>query len=242
MGRLGLAAGHSFLGAEAALPFADRSRREDVSTAYGDVAMLDAGDVVVLQRHGLDRYRPPHLIDHRANMAALAAAGCDRVLAVSSVGSLRTELAVGTIVCPDDFIALQLGYSAHDDMRGHRVPGFDRGWRSQVIASWGQEGGEALRDGGTYWQAVGPRFETPAEIRLMAAHADVVGMTVASECIVADELGLAYAAVCMVDNLANGIGPQPLTAEEFEAGRDANRARVLAALERVVPVLVEAPQ
>ena len=40
----------------------------------------------------------------------------------------------------------------------------------------------------------------------MAAHADVVGMTIASECIVAAELGLAYAAICVVDNLANGIG------------------------------------
>jgi 5'-methylthioadenosine phosphorylase len=233
MGRLGLAAGHSFLGAESALPFADRSRRREVSTDYGIVAVLDAGDVVVAQRHGLDGYRPPHLIDHRANMAALRVLGCDRVLAVSSVGSLRTELPVGTTLCPDDFIALQLGYSAFEDLRGHRVPGFDGDWRSRVVKSWG----EGMHDGGTYWQAIGPRFETPAEVRLIAAHAEVVGMTVASECIVAGELGLAYAAVCMVDNLANGVAPQPLSAEEFAAGRDANRERLLAALERVVPAL-----
>ena len=44
-------------------------------------------------------------------------------------------------------------------------------------------------------------------------------MTIASECIVAGELGLAYAAVCVVDNLANGVGDQPLTVEEFEAGQ-----------------------
>ena len=41
---------------------------------------------------------------------------------------------------------------------------------------------------------------------MMAAHADLVGMTIASECVVAGELGLPYAALCMVDNLANGIG------------------------------------
>ena len=35
--------------------------------------------------------------------------------------------------------------------------------------------------------------------------ADVVGMTLASECIVACELHMLYAAVCVVDNLANGI-------------------------------------
>ena len=43
-------------------------------------------------------------------------------------------------------------------------------------------------------------------------------MTLASECIVAGELGLPYAAVCVVDNLANGVGDAPLTLSEFEAG------------------------
>ena len=94
-----------------------------------------------------------------------------------------------------------------------------------------------LRDGGVYWQTIGPRFETPAEIRLLAAHADVVGMTVASECVLARELGLAYAAVCVVDNLANGVGDHPLTIEEFERGKAANRDRLLGALGAVVPEL-----
>jgi 5'-methylthioadenosine phosphorylase len=237
MGRLGLAAGHSFLGAEAELPFAARSRAEEVPTPFGAVGALDAGEVAVIQRHGAGRYRPPHLIDHRANMAALAELGCDRVLAISSVGSLRTDLPVGSMLCPDDFIALHLGYSSHEDHRGHRVPGFDDAWRSRLLAAWPTGGEAPLGDGGTYWQAVGPRFETPAEVRMIAAHADVVGMTVASECIVAGELGIAYAAVCVVDNLANGLAPRPLTVEEFAAGRDANRERLLAVLERVVPGL-----
>ena len=75
-----------------------------------------------------------------------------------------------------------------------------------MLDAWAGGRRGALRDGGVYWQTIGPRFETPAEIRLIAAHADLVGMTIASECIVAGELGLAYAAVCVVDNLANGIG------------------------------------
>ena len=62
-------------------------------------------------------------------------------------------------------------------------------------------------------------------------------MTMASECIVAGELGLSYAAVCIVDNLANGLGDQPLTWEEFEAGKHANQAAVFAALDRVIPEL-----
>ena len=78
-----------------------------------------------------------------------------------------------------------------------------------------------LRDGGVYWQAPGPRLETRAEIGLIAAHADVIGMTVASECIVAGELGLAYAAICMVDNLANGVaGLSDLTLEDWTRQRE----------------------
>lgn len=237
MGRVALVGGSSFLGAEAALPFAARAERVDVSTRYGPASVLDGGEVVVLQRHGLDRYVPPDRIDHRSNFAALAELGCDRVLAVSSVGSLDAGLPVGAQLCPDDFIALQLGYSVHDDARGHRVPSFDAEWRAEVLAAWTARGLEPPRDGGVYWQAIGPRFETPAEVRLIAAHADVVGMTVASECIVAGDLGIAYAAVCVVDNLASGLGPLPLTAAEFEAGRAANRAPVLAALGAVLPNL-----
>ena len=48
-------------------------------------------------------------------------------------------------------------------------------------------------------------------------------MTIASECIVAGELGLRYAAVCVVDNLANGIGELPLTVGELEADRGDER-------------------
>jgi 5'-methylthioadenosine phosphorylase len=71
----------------------------------------------------------------------------------------------------------------------------------------------------------------------MAAHADLVGMTIASECVVAGELGLAYAAVCVVDNLANGIGPETLSVEELERHRSANVARLRDALDAVLPLL-----
>jgi 5'-methylthioadenosine phosphorylase len=88
-----------------------------------------------------------------------------------------------------------------------------------------------------YWQTTGPRFETAAEVRMIAAFADVVGMTIGSECVASRELGLAYAAVCVVDNLANGVADTPLTVEEFEAGRAANAAALTETLRRVVPEL-----
>jgi 5'-methylthioinosine phosphorylase len=200
-------------------------------------AAAEHGAAIVL-RHGEPGapYALPHEIDHVANLRPLVEQGCDRVLAIGSVGSLRAELPVGSLVCPDDFIALHAGISIFADARAHSAPGFDRRWRREVIEAW-EAGGQAPRDGGVYWQALGPRFETPAEIRLIAAHADVVGMTIASECVVAGELGLEYAALCVVDNLANGIVEGELDVAAMEDGRGANAARLREGLAAVLPRL-----
>jgi 5'-methylthioinosine phosphorylase len=194
--------------------------------------------VPVVQRHG-DPYTPPHLIDHAANLRTLLDRGCDRVLALSSVGSLRSDLGVGTFLVPDDFVALHASVSIFDDARGHTVPTLSSAWRDRVVDAWtaGTEQDADVRTGGVYWQTFGPRFETAAEIRFIARFADVVGMTMPSECILAAELGLAYACVCVVDNLANGVAERPLTYEEFEEGKRANQAAVVAALDAVIPVL-----
>ncbi|MBA3867016.1 MAG: MTAP family purine nucleoside phosphorylase [Solirubrobacterales bacterium] len=204
----------------------------------GEIAAAAAEHgAAIVQRHiASDDYVLPHRIDHVANLRPLLEQGCDRVLAISSVGSLRAELPVGSLVCPDDFIALHLRLSIFEDQRAHTAPAFDARWRGEVIAAWGA-GGQAPHDGGVYWQTIGPRFETPAEIRMMAPHAAVVGMTVASECIVAGELGLDYAALCMVDNLANGLGPEALSVAAMDHDRAANAARLREGLTAVLPRL-----
>ena len=201
------------------------------------VVVRDLGDAFLLQRHGLDRYTPPHLVDHVANLRALAALGCNRVLAINSTGGLRDEVRVGSFLLADDFVALGAVPSTFADERGHRAPGFDPEWRGQVLDGWHEVTDVALHDGGVYWQVTGPRLETAAEIRLLAHHADVVGMTMASECSVAGELGFAYASVCVVDNLANGVGESPLTWDEFEAGRDATQVVLAKVLDALVPAL-----
>ena len=192
----------------------------------------------IVQRHGAvdATYILPHEIDHAANLRPLAEQGCDRILAIGSVGSLSPELPVGSLLCPDDFIALGIGPSIFADARAHSAPGFDPRWRGEVIEAW-QASGQAPRDGGVYWQTRGPRFETAAEIGLIAAHADVVGMTIAAECVVAGELGLDYAALCVVDNLANGIGVDELDVAALEDDRIANASRLRDGLAAVLPQL-----
>ena len=194
-------------------------------------------NIVVLMRHGSPSYALPHDIDHLTNMRLLLDAGCERVLAIGSVGGLRPELGPGTLVCPDDFIALDTAPLTALDGRGaHRVPGFDANLRRDLLAALGDAGAD-VQDGGVYWQASGPRLETPAEIRFVAAHADVIGMTIASESVIAAELGLRYAALCVVDNLANGIADTELSLAQIEANRTRTRAIVVAAIVAALPRL-----
>lgn len=233
MGRLAVMGGHSILGSG----WMQEAPVVEVETEHGPVDLHDTGEVVVVQRHGLDRFTNATFVEHRAHVRAVEAVGCDRILGLASAGSLRAELGVGSFVAPDDFIALHLGLSFFDDARGHQIPAFDPEWRRRVIDTWEQESDVPLVDGGVYWQAIGPRFETCAEIRLMAQHAHLVGMTIAAECVLAKELGIRYAGVCLVDNLANGLDEATLTMEHFTTGAAANRARLVEALDAVLPEL-----
>jgi 5'-methylthioadenosine phosphorylase len=235
MSRLALLGGRYLLG----LPIAQGGEPVEVDVKGGRVDALDFGDYVVLSRHGSNGYVTPDRIDHAANLRALRQLGCSRVLAVGSVGSLHQELGVGTLVCPSDFIAFGPSPTTFGDERSHIVAAFDDGWRRHVRRAWKEWGEADLHDGGVYWQSAGPRLETRAEIRLIAGAADLVGMTIGSECAVACELHMRYAAVCMIDNLANGVADRPLTIERLEAGRAANEELLGVELKAVIPPLAE---
>jgi 5'-methylthioadenosine phosphorylase len=223
---------------EGADPVVGRRVQLDVGGAL-PVEATDGGDVVGIPRHGFDRSIPAHLVDHRANISAACELGCDRVLALGSAGSLDQDLKVGTLICPDDFYAPEVAPSFYRDPRGHSVPGFDPEWRRIVISAWGSLTKTELEDGGVYAQTIGPRFETPAEVRALANYADMVGMTIAAEAVLAGEAALAYAAVCTIDNLANGISDKRLTVDEYRRGRDRTARTLAADLEYVLPALAK---
>ena len=214
---------------------------ERVTIDAGGVLPVEAtggGDIVGIARHGFDRSIPAHLVDHKANIRAACELGCDRVLAVGSAGSLDEDLEVGTLICPDDFYAPEVAPSFYRDPRGHSVPGFDDDWRRAVISAWDSLTEAKLEDGGIYAQTLGPRFETPAEVRALGEVADMVGMTITAEAVLAGE-ALAYTAVCTIDNWANGVLDKRLTVEEYRRGRDRTAAALTDCLEYVLPALAK---
>ena len=96
--------------------------------------------------------------------------------------------------------------------------------------------GQAIRDGGVYACFEGPRFETPAEIRLARlAGGDVAGMTGVPEVTLAVEAGLRYAAISLVVNPAAGVRPdEVITMEDIQAVLDTSAPRVLEILDDLV--------
>lgn len=208
----------------------DPSMLEDVKeirvdTRFGDVkalvGLLKGDEVVFLPRHGRDHSVPPHKINYRANMLALKKLGVERILATTAVGSLNMEMKPGDCVVVDQFLDFTKNRQStfyeggdmgvvHVDYTEPYCPEI----RKAIIRA-GATLGITAHDGGTYVCTEGPRFETPAEIKMFGKlGGDLVGMTNVPEVVLARELGICYATISMVTNYAAGISPTPLTHQE----------------------------
>lgn len=203
-------------------------RKEHVVNEFGRVTVWTSRKIAHISRHDRDpgEYVLPHLINHQANLAALKALGIRDVVAVNSTGSLKRGLPPGSIVVPDDFILLADTPTVFSNRPVHITPDLSEEVRRRLIEAAGACGIPVV-ERGVYWQTGGPRLETRAEIRMMAAHADIVGMTMAAEAIIARELGLSYAALCSVDNYCNGVVETPLTMETILEGAKRNRETMM---------------
>jgi 5'-methylthioinosine phosphorylase len=194
-------------------------RREVVRTPYGDPSgaitfgTMRGEPVAFLARHGYGHTIPPHKVNYRANMWALAQHPVKYIVAVASVGGIRADLAPGTLAVPDQII---------DYTHGREFTYFNGTDRSVVHVDFTHPYCEALRqrllhaakqaeepllEGGTYAASQGPRLESAAEIdRFERDGAHMVGMTGMPEAALARELGLCYAAIAVVVNYAAGRG------------------------------------
>ena len=159
--------------------------------------------VAFIPRHGKGHQIPPHRINYRANIWALKELGVRQIVASSAVGSLREDYAPGDFVITDQFI---------DRTKG-RPDTFYEGGRLCHISSadpicpqlhdffvgHARKLGLRVHPTGTYVCVQGPRFSTRAESKLFRQWgADLVGMTLYPECVLAREAEICYVSVAMV--------------------------------------------
>lgn len=193
----------------------ERSDEIVAETEYGPVpllcARLSSGDeLIFLQRHhGEDDSTVPHVINHHANMSALAGAGVERILSICSVGTIPNDFPPGSVGYATQYIdftgVATSFYNSQAEFTSMTQP-FDDEMNTllnQVLSK--QEGLNLER---TYWLAQGPQFETAAEIdAIEKLGGEVVGMTMPRECKLAAELSIPYAAILVASNWAAGREP-----------------------------------
>ncbi len=209
-----------------------------VATSYGDATVYTSAEVgdnlLFLPRHGLQHNLPPHRVNYRANIKALAELGVDKIIGILTVGSVRRELPPGSVVNLSQFIDLTHGRPstfydgddgrvAHVDVTNPYCPAVRARLEQHAPAH-----DLNLLSEGVYVCAQGPRLETAAEIRwIRQMGGDVVGMTGVPEAPLARELGLCYAALALVVNYGAGIEGDHLDMQQMQTMQHQMRDRVL---------------
>jgi len=203
-----------------------------VETPYGKVSVSRASQYLFLQRHG-KKAAPPHMINHRANIWALRSLDVEGVIAVNSVGSLKSNLKPGMCIIPDDFFSPWNIPTFFDYEMRFTIPVMDAAYAQRMYAvCTSLEVETAL--GGVYVQTAGPRFETKAEVNVLKKLGDVVGMTMASEATLCIEHAIPYVSLCSVDNYCNGVLKAPLTMGEIEEQVMRNARTIEAVLQTIL--------
>jgi 5'-methylthioadenosine phosphorylase len=200
-------------------------REQIVTTKLGEakvmIGELKGEEVAFLPRHGRDHSVPPHKINYRANFLTLKKLGVEQVIATAAVGSLNSQMAPGDCVAVDQFLdftkSRPVTFFEGGDLGVYHVDFTEPYCRfvREAIVKAAKTCQIKIHDGGTYVCTEGPRFETPAEIKMFGIlGGDLVGMTTVPEVVLARELGICYGTVAMVTNFAAGISPTPLTHQE----------------------------
>ncbi|MHA2066241.1 MAG: MTAP family purine nucleoside phosphorylase, partial [Candidatus Thorarchaeota archaeon] len=175
----------------------------DVVTPYGVARLLlvsVAGEkVVFIPRHGRSHTIAPHMINYKANIAALEKVGVTGVLSFYSSGII-SKYKPGDMVLVDDFIGLFTPATFYDDFTGGMkhvdfTEPFSKDMR-KILKGVAAVNKLKLKTGGIIAATRGPRFETKSEVRLLKkGGANMVNMTCGYEMVLLGESEIDFASI-----------------------------------------------
>ncbi len=203
-------------------------------------------DVAILSRHNRDHSIPPTQINNRANIWAIRELGCTHILATTACGSLREEIKRGDLVILDQFIDFtrHRQITFHDEFKDGKLfhtpmaDPFNDYLRGKLIEK-AQELNLNFHPKGTVITIEGPRFSTRAESNMFRIWgADVINMSTAPECILANELSIPYAAIAMsTDYDCWKTDEEPVTWEEVLKVFHQNVKNVIQLITNTIPII-----
>jgi 5'-methylthioadenosine phosphorylase len=195
--------------------------------------------VAFIPRHGRGHQIPPHRINNRANIWALKELGVQRIVASSAVGSLREDYEPGDFVITDQFVDrtrkrtdtfYEGGQLCHISAADPICPQL-HDFFSEFVGRLGLRGHST----GTYVCIEGPRFSTRAESRLFRQWgADIIGMTLYPECVLALEAEICYVSVGMVTDY-DVWADRPVSTQEIIGTMSKNSANFKKLIMEAIP-------
>ncbi len=242
---IGIIGGSGFYG------LLEKPKCYSLKTFYGrpsddiEVGKLCGRRVAFLPRHGKHHNVNPSEVNYRANILALQQLGVTRILALSTVGSLKANIKPSDIVLVDQFVdrttqRKQTFYS-QDSPSTSRVCHISMAepmcedMRNVIIKASHEVAN--VHDKGTYVCIEGPRFSTKAESNLFRVwRMDVVGMTLVPECVLAREAEICYAPICTVTDY-DCWKDKPVNAEDVRTVVERSREKVKKLLLAVIPMI-----
>jgi purine nucleoside phosphorylase len=239
-----------------ALPGVTDAQAAEVATEFGTALVTEGrfagADVLHVSRHLEGHRRLSHQVTHQANIAALRDRGADAILAVTVCGAVDPTVGLGTLVVFDDlhFLANRLPDGSictlHTEPgrpgRGHWIyeSPFSAPLREALLRG-AREAGLEARDGGCYGHVDGPRFNTKAEIRMLAqCGVTAVSQTAGPETVLAGEAGIPFALLGYATDYANGVHEQATPVEELVRLIGASPEAFAATLAAAVPHVLRA--
>lgn len=173
------------------------------------------------------------------SVRVLHALGARTLFVSNAAGGIRRTFQAGDLMLIRD----QLNLTGRNPLVGAVEPGDER--FPDMSEPYDREYGIQLRahavtlgiplQEGVYGGLLGPTYETPSEVRMLAAlGADAVGMSTVPEVIVARALGMRVAGISCITNLAAGISPHPLSHAEVLETTTRVASRFEALVERFV--------
>lgn len=228
----------------------ENSKDIEINTPYGKpssplkIGKIKGTGVVLLARHGREHTIPPTKVNNRANIYALKKIGCTHILATTAVGSLREKIKRGDLVILDQFIDFtkHRHISFYDEFEPHKpehtpmAEPFSSQLRNLLIESC-KELKLRYHRKGTVITIEGARFSTRAESKMFRLWgADVINMSTAPECILANEASIPYAAIAMsTDYDCWKRDEKPVTWEEISTIFKENVEKVIKLLLKTLP-------
>ena len=194
-------------------------KKQIIRTPYGQVTFgignLGDKEIYYLNRHG-EAHCPAYQINYRANIWALAQVRVSGIFATATVGTLTRGMKPGDFCLLTDFLDFtrsRIGYFDNKFNTDVTFP-YDEALRA-MISQAAARLRMPLRPEAVYVCVEGPRFESPAEIKMFRKlGGDVVGMTQVPEVVLAAEKRIPYAVVGIITNYGAGLKRAPITAAE----------------------------